>query len=72
MKPKHVGISPYLTLDGSSNMEKEFLKSQQASQAESGDIGGSFPDLDNVAVYHTENADAVIVVEPEDAELFNP
>ena len=49
MLPKHVGISPYLTLDSSSNMEKEFLKSQQANQAESGDIGGSFPDSDGVA-----------------------
>jgi len=28
MKPNHVGISPYLTLDSSSNMEKEFLKNQ--------------------------------------------
>lgn len=27
MKPKHVGISPYLTLDSSSNMEQEFIKS---------------------------------------------
>ena len=73
MKPKHVGISPYLTLDSSSNMESEFLKNQQANQAESGDVGGSFPDSDGVAQQpRLSSTNDVILVEMEEAEIFNP
>ena len=51
-------------------METEFLKAQQAEQAESGDVGGSFPDADGVQpVIENQN---VFVEETDEIEIFNP
>lgn len=43
LKPKDVGISLYLTLDNTSNMEQVFMQSKKKNSTESGDVGGSNP-----------------------------
>lgn len=42
LKPIHVGIDPYLTLDSSSNIEQIFKETVKPAD-ENGDMGGSAP-----------------------------
>jgi hypothetical protein len=44
LRPVHVGIDQYLTLDSSSNIEQIFMESKKPAE-ESGDVGGSEPHL---------------------------
>ena len=41
LKPKDVGVSPYLTLDKTGNLEKIFLETIRHKDETTGDVGGS-------------------------------